>query len=99
MDQNANEATAAERAQWLAQLAIAIEEAQRLTWRLGISEGQNAEANGLYARLESLLTEVESLRRGGWVGEHRELDPFWMQLLPWRSTEQPLPNELGDKPA
>ena len=85
MDQESNEATATERARWLAELATAIDQAQKLAWRLGVSEGDDPEAKSLYARLESVRTEVESLRRGGWAGERRELDPFWMKLLPWRS--------------
>ena len=93
MDQESNEATATERARWLADLAIAIDQAQRLTWRLGVSEGDNADAKELYARLESLSGEVQSFRRGVWTGEHQELDPFWMQLLPWRSSEKARPDE------
>ena len=98
MDQNPNEATAT-RARWLAELAVAIEQAQRLTWRLGVSEGENAEAMRLYARLDILLAEVESLRRGGWTGEHRELDPFWMQLLSSGSPANMGPDEAGERAA
>ena len=84
MDQESNEATATERARWLAELATAIEQAQRVAWRLGISEGDDPETKDLYARFESVRSEVDSLRRGGWAGERQELDPFWMKLLPWR---------------
>jgi len=85
LDQQSNEATATDRARWLAELAVAIEQAQKLAWRLGVSEGDDPEAKDLYSRLEAAREEVESLRRGGWAGEQRELDPFWMKLLPWRS--------------
>ena len=85
MDQESNEATATERTRWLSELAIAIEQAQKLAWRLGVSEGDDDEAKALYARLEAAREEVEALRRGGWAGEQSQLDPFWMNLLPWRT--------------
>ena len=84
MDQESNEATATERGRWLGELAAAVDEAQKLAWRLGVSEGDDPEAKGLYAQLELIRGEIESLRRGGWAGEHQELDPFWVKLLPWR---------------
>ncbi len=93
MDQESNEATATERARWLAELAIAIDQAQKLAWRLGVSEGNDPEAKTLYARLETVRGEVESLRRGSWAGELRELDPLWMNLLPWRSMANEAPEE------
>lgn len=95
MDRESNEATATERARWLAELAIAVEQAQKLAWRLGVSEGDDPEAKDLYARLESVRTEVESLRRGGWAGAHEELDPFWVKLLPWRSAANDDPKASG----
>ena len=86
MDRESNDATAAtERARWLAELALAIDQAQKLAWRLGVSEGDDPDAKSLYARLETVRSEVESLRRGGWAGALEELDPVWMKLLPWRS--------------
>jgi hypothetical protein len=72
----------AERARWLAELAVAIERAQALARQLGAGEGANPEARALYARLGGALDEVESLRRGSWVGKEPELDPFWRQLFP-----------------
>lgn len=85
MDQESSEATATERSRWLSELAVAIEQAQRVAWRLGVTEGDDPEAKELYARLELAREEVESLRRGGWAGEQQELDPFWMKLIPWRT--------------
>ena len=95
MDQESNDATATERARWLAELAIAVEQAQKLAWRLGVSEGDDPDAQSLYAQLEMVRGEVESLRRGGWAGEHQELDPFWMKLLPWRPAVSDDPGETG----
>jgi hypothetical protein len=72
-----NQAGALERARWLEELAEAIAQAQRLTWRLGVLEGDSEEARSLYAQLESALAEVESLRFGDWA----EVDPKWIQRL------------------
>lgn len=85
MDQESSGAVASERARWLSELSVAIDQAQKLAWRLGVSEGDDPEALDLYARLELAREEVESLRRGGWAGEQSQLDPFWINLLPWRT--------------
>jgi hypothetical protein len=94
-----NEATATQRAQWLAELAIAVEQAQRIAWRLGVSEGDDAEAKSLYARLEAARSEIDSLRRGPWVGDRGELEPFWMQLLPWQPRRDGLCEDSDCEPA
>jgi MoxR-like ATPase len=73
--------SAAEHAQWLAELAEAIEEAQKLLWRLGVSEGSSARANELYVRLEAARAEVESLRRSGSRELTAEAHPEWLELL------------------
>ena len=68
----------ADRAKWLDELAAAIGHAQRLTWRLGVVEGDSCEARSLYARLEALLGEVETLRLSDWAGNRQEIDPEWL---------------------
>lgn len=61
---------APERARWLSELSIAIDEAQWLAWRIGVVEGHNPEALELYVRLEIARAEVEALRgRSGPLGE------------------------------
>jgi hypothetical protein len=67
---------AAER--WLDELAGAIAQAQRLTWNLGVAEGDSEEARTLYARLEAIRGEVESLRFGDWAEIRPEIDPKWL---------------------
>lgn len=52
--------SAAARALWLAQLTQAIDEAQRLAWKLGM-EGRNTPALDLYVQLEVARAEVEAL--------------------------------------
>lgn len=72
---------ALERARWLAELAQAIAQAQKLVWTLGVSEGDSGEARDLYARLELVRGEVEALRFGGWVEVRTEIDPMWLRGL------------------
>ena len=49
------------RLRWLADLALAIDEAQQLSWRIGVSESRNSVALDLYVRLEIIRAEVEAL--------------------------------------
>lgn len=73
--------SATEHAQWLAELAEAIDEAQKLLWRLGVSEGSSPRANELYARLEAARAEVDALRRSGSKELTAEAHPDWLDLL------------------
>ena len=75
--------SATERARWLAQLADALEEAQKVAWRLGVSEGDSAEAKALYGRIEAARAEVETLRLGGFRRIREESDPDWANILLW----------------
>lgn len=78
---NKNELSAAERARWLAELAEAIEEAQRVALRLGRAQGTSGKARELHAQLETARAEVEALRRGGWSRQEVDLPPKWLQSL------------------
>ena len=68
-----------DRVRWLEELAGAIVQAQRLTWRLGVVEGDSVEARTLYAQLEAVLREVESLRVSDWADIRQEIDPKWLE--------------------
>jgi hypothetical protein len=68
---------ALERARWLTELAQAIAHAQKLVWSLGVVDGDDEEARELYARLEAVRSEVDSLRFGSWA--RREVDPRWLR--------------------
>ncbi|HVM37585.1 MAG TPA: hypothetical protein VM265_04270 [Sphingomicrobium sp.] len=72
-------ADSCERAVWLAELEIAISEAQDLAWRLGINEG-NEEARRLYGRLETLRGELDALRGTGWAGAAADRSALWPEL-------------------
>ena len=78
-----SEVSAAERARWLAELAEAIEQAQRLVWTLGMAHGRSAEALDLYARLESARAEVQALRLSRTRERRHSFDPNWSEKLPW----------------
>lgn len=75
------EMSAAERARWLAELADALDQAQRLVWTLGGSAERTAELMELYGRLDAAQAEVQMLRfrRGG----NRDPGLAWPDL-PWQ---------------
>ena len=70
------------RAAWLAQLAEAIEGAQRLAWQLGMQERTSTEARQLYGQLEAARLELDSLR-GLAVPPTHDIDPNWLQKFGW----------------
>jgi hypothetical protein len=74
------EQMAALRAEWFAQLAEAIEGAQRLAWQLGTNDGTSMEARDLYGRLEAARMELDSLRGLASVRES-QVEPNWLQKL------------------
>jgi hypothetical protein len=82
------EQIAALREQWFAQLAEAIEGAQRLAWQLGTNEATSVEARELYGRLEAARIELDSLR-----GLHADrlcgIEPDWLQKLGFAAVSDP----------
>jgi hypothetical protein len=82
-----NEQSAAERSRWLAELAEALEQAQKLTWRLGATEGRTAAAMELYSQLEAVRAEVQSLRLRPTTIAAPKIDRKWTDLVPWQSSD------------
>lgn len=74
---------AVEHSRWLAELAEAIDQAQRLARTLSATGSNSAEAKELFRRLESVRIEVDALRRGGWVTRSTEIDPLRTNSFPW----------------
>ena len=72
--------TLADRARWLAELAVAVDEAQVLVWRIGVLDDDNTLAKELYGRLEAARAEVECLRGVRELASER-FDPHWMKLF------------------
>ena len=76
------EGAAAVRARWMAELAAAIDGAQRVAWQLGSARHASLEARELYSRLEAARLELESLRRGT-RQLREEIDPWLVEHLGW----------------
>ncbi len=79
MHREPDQVVALERVRWLAELDVAIAQAQRLAWQLGVAEGDSEEARSLYARLEVLRGEVDSLRFDRFGEVRRDIDPSWLE--------------------
>ena len=77
-----SEASAAERARWLGEMAEALIEAQHLAWRMGLASA-NPEAMELYGRIEAAFSEVQALRLGRRPISTNEHDPKWTDIVPW----------------
>jgi hypothetical protein len=82
VDRTRERPAAVERGRWLAELAEAVTEAQRLARSLSVANGNHVEAEDLYGRLELVRIEVEDLRRGGRGARPAGNDPFWASLFP-----------------
>ena len=94
MDSERDEIGAEARAQWLAALADALAEAQRLTARLARWKPDSAEAVLLRVHIMAVRTEVESLQRLADIHPDRgSIDPLWMmsERLPVRPQHDPVP--------
>jgi hypothetical protein len=70
----------AERARWLAELALALEQAEQAAKGLGITAPASEELRQLRDRIELVREEVEDLRRGNWRAPVQELGSKWIRL-------------------
>ena len=70
----------------MAELAAAIEGAQRVAWQLGTATNGSQEARDLYTQLEGARVELESLR----LGARRIRD----EIEPWLIEQVGLPGAL-----
>lgn len=75
MDRVALGSPGRDRAQWLKELAEAIDEAQLIAWQLGVVGDSSSEALDLYLRLDAAREEVSRLRGGGWRTQRNEICP------------------------
>jgi hypothetical protein len=74
---------AAERARWLAELSEALDEAQRLLLRLGVSGADSRQAMALYLRIEGARLAAQSLRLRRSIGPSEVFYPEWTDPRPW----------------
>jgi hypothetical protein len=82
MHRIAGEDSAALRARWLADLAEALEAARLLVGDLEAGDAR-IDAADLYARIETVRSEVLAMRLKRSLGGSREFDPEWSEGLPW----------------
>ena len=73
--------TLADRARWLAELAVAVDEALVLLWCIGVLEGDNADEKELHGRLEAARAEIECLRGVREPLARERFDPDWIKLF------------------
>jgi hypothetical protein len=74
----------AARAQWLAELSQALDEAHDLMWKLGLGDGRGPAAMELYLRIEAARLEVRALRLGRRPHLTEEIDPESTEPSPWK---------------
>ena len=79
---------AAVRARWMAELAAAVDDAQRVAWRLAAEARTSQEARALYGRLEAVRLELEELR-GIQPGGAGELETMLLKRLGWAGALDP----------
>ena len=72
-----------ERAQWLADLAAALEEASLLLANATIGASDLAEARDLFARIEAARFEARALQRSRATVPQHELSPEWSYPPVW----------------
>jgi hypothetical protein len=78
---------ATQRAQWLAKLSEALDEAQGLIWHLREPGIGGAEILDLSARIEAVRAELCSFRLGR-IRELTEVGPEWINWSPWELPDQ-----------
>ena len=64
------------RAQWLAELSEALDQAHHLMWKLAAME--------LYLRIEAARLEVQAFRLGRRYQMTDDIDPKWSEPKPWK---------------
>ena len=85
---SSDDAAASERSRWLAELAEAIRQAQRLAADVSFPEHISSQAGELVARLESVRIEVDALRRCYWAPRATGIDPMRTNPFPWERRHQ-----------
>ena len=82
------EALSVRRARWLAELSQALEDAEKLIWRLGVAQ-RELYGLDLQMRIDAARLEVQAL----WLGRPERLtrnpDPEWSRSSPWQ------PGQMG----
>ena len=74
------EISAAERARWLAELADALEQAERLLWSLSDLPTIDPNVRELYGSLDAARAEVQALRSKRALALQRNVQPLWIEF-------------------
>ena len=77
------EVPAAERARWLAELSVVLNEAHDLVQRWQFNPQESGTAKELFLRIEAARLEVESLRLSRSLNSRHETGPKWMESEAW----------------
>ena len=88
MNRLPTEISAAERARWLAELADALEQAERLLWSLGELPKIDPQVRELYGSLDAARAEVQALRSRRALVLHRNLQPLWIEFANGRDARK-----------
>lgn len=76
-----------DQAQWLAEAATALAEAERLAGLLALAEvGHDLTLTALQAEIIGLRQEVERLQRERGGDKRRDFHPKWMEYSAWHSS-------------
>ncbi len=76
----------ADQDRWLAEAAVALAEAERLTGLLALARPRHdLTLAALQAEIMGLRREIERLQRHRPAESRRDFNPEWMQLSPWSS--------------
>lgn len=76
------DAAVTDRAQWLDQLAAALDQTQQLLAELYLSSEHRALLAELHIRIEAARLEIQALRRSRSLMPRSEFDPQWIGLSP-----------------
>ena len=79
-----SETVASARAQWIAELTTALDDADRVATMLGKEQPRSAELAALHVRIEVVRAELDDLRRSGLGEVRRKIDPHWTNPATWR---------------
>jgi hypothetical protein len=83
VDRVSNWDSAAQRAQWLAELSTALDDARHLVKELGAEEGR-IETVEIYARIEAVRLQVQAMRLRRTYSGGDDFAPEWTKDIPWK---------------
>jgi hypothetical protein len=86
--------TAVVRARWLAELSQALDAADQVAFKIGLSSVLNSDAAELIIRLAAARVQLQSLR----LSRPEDTDPQWSNPPLWPSEQANAVRRLGEDP-